>query len=118
MTQSNKETQEYISRQKPPQKEILQKLRKLILKNLPGIKEEMRWGVPVFAGGKFYIVALKEHANIGFAIKGLTKKEQGLFEGKGKTMRHIRINSLKEINEKKIAKLLKIVHKKAVCEGC
>lgn len=114
-----KTVDEYIAKQKSSQKEILKKLKKLILKTLPGVKEEMRWGVPVFSGGKFYIVALKDHCNIGFAIKGLSKEELEEFEGAGKTMRHLKVNSVKDIDEKKIAKLLKLVDKKAKCEcGC
>jgi len=109
---------EYMAKQKSPQKEICQKLRKFILKTLPGAKEEMRWGTPVFDGGKFYIGALKDHVNFGFAVSGLTKKEASFFEGSGKTMKHVKVRSLKDIDEKKLAKLLRMVHKKAECEGC
>jgi len=109
---------EYISRQKSPQKEICKKLRQIILKTLPKSKGEMKWGVPVYGEGKFYIGSLKDSVNLGFAIGGLSKKETALFDGSGKTMQHIKIASLKEIDEKKIAKLLKLVDKKAVCEGC
>ena len=34
-----------------------------------------------------------------------------LFEGKGKLMRHIKLYSLKDIDEKKIVKLLKVAKK-------
>ena len=112
----NKEVYEYIEKQKSPQKEILLKLRKLILKTLPNCEEKMTWGVPVFDEGKFYIAALKNKVHVGFAINGLDKSEMDLFEGNGKTMRHIKIHSLKDIDEKKLAKLIKMVHKKAVCK--
>lgn len=114
----NKKVKEYIEKQKSPQKEILQKVRRIILKTLPGCQEEAKWGVVAFAGGKFYIAALKDKVNIGFAIKGLDKEEISLFEGNGKTMRHIKINALKDIDEKKLAKLIKMVDKKAVCTSC
>ena len=114
----NQKIDEYITKQKSPQKEICQKLRRLFLKTLPKAQEEMKWGVPTFAGGKFYIAALKDHVNIGFAIKGLTKEEKAIFEGGGQTMRHLKINSLKDINEKKLVKLIKMVDKKAVCQSC
>ena len=100
----------YIKKQKSPQKEIIRKIRKIILKTFPKINEEMKMGVPWYEG-KYYIVGLKDHVNLGFSVKGLSKKEQDLFEGKGKTMRHIKFYSLKDINEKKIVKLLKIVKK-------
>jgi len=115
---NSKEVDKYIEKQKPPQKEIMIKIRKLILKTLHKGEEKMAWGVPVFAGGKFYIVALKNCVHIGFAINGLSKEEVDLFEGSGKTMRHIKIHSSKDMDEKKLVKLIRMVNKKAVCKPC
>ena len=72
----------------------------------------MKWGVPTFGEGKFYFVALKEHVNLGFSLKGLSKEEQDMFEGSGKTMKHLKIGSLADIDEKKIVDLLKLVWQK------
>jgi hypothetical protein len=103
---------EYIEKQKSPQKEICNKLRKTIFKTFPNIKEEMKWGVPAYADGKYYFVALKTHVNLGFSINGLSKEKIALFQGSGKTMRIIEIKSEKEIDEKQIVKLLKEVKNK------
>ena len=108
----NKKVDEYIEKQKSPQKEICLKLRGLIFQTFPDIEEEMKWGVPTYAKGKYYLVALKDQVNFGFSLEGLSKEEQRIFEGSGKTMRHIKISSLKEINEKEIVKLLKLVWEK------
>ncbi|MBN2122642.1 DUF1801 domain-containing protein [Candidatus Micrarchaeota archaeon] len=99
--------EEYVEKQGSPQREICAKLRKIILKTLPTAEEEMKWGVPAYAGGKCYFVALKTHVNLGFSIKGLSKEGRALLEGGGKTMKHIEIASLKDMDEKKIVKLLK-----------
>ncbi len=72
----------------------------------------------MFAGGKFYIAAMKNRVHIGFAINGLSREETGLFEGSGKTMRHIKIHSLEDLDEEKIVELIQIVNKKAVCKPC
>ncbi|MBN2518673.1 MAG: DUF1801 domain-containing protein [Candidatus Altiarchaeota archaeon] len=114
----SKEVEGYIEGQKSPQKEILKRVRAIILKTLPSCEEKMAWGVPVFAGGKFYIAAMKTRVHVGFAIGGLSEKEMGMFEGTGKTMRHIKIESLDGIDEKKLAELIEMVDKKAVCEPC
>ena len=106
---SEKKVDEYIENQKSPQKEICMKLRTIIFKTFPDIKEEMKWGVPSYAGGKYYFVALKTHVNLGFSIKGLSKEKIALFQGNGKTMKIIEIKSEKEIDEKQIVKLLKMV---------
>ena len=107
------EVEEYI--QKNPQEKILERVRKIIKNNFKGIKEEMKWGVPTYDEGKFYIVGLKDKVNIGFAIKGLTKQELKLFQGTGKTMRHIKIVD-ENIDEKQIVRLMRLVREKAGCE--
>jgi len=106
------EIDDYVQKQRSPQKEICQRLKRLIVKTFPDVKEEMKWGVPTFGNGKFYIVALKDHVNLGFSIKGLSKEELVLFQGTGKTMRHLRISSLEEMDEDKIVELLKVVKSK------
>lgn len=108
----DKKVDEYIKRQVSPQKEICNTLRKIIFKTFPGIEEEMKWGVPSYNNGRYYIVALKSHVNLGFSIKGLSKDKLALFQGSGKTMRVIEIKSKKEINEKHIVKLLKLIEEK------
>jgi hypothetical protein len=106
-----KDVDDYIKKQKSPQKEICQILRNIILKTYPDIKEEMKYGVPYY-GNKNYIVALKNHVNLGFSIDGLTSEEIKLFEGTGKTTRHIKIKSQENIDEEYIKKLLRLVKAK------
>ncbi|MFA5101720.1 MAG: DUF1801 domain-containing protein [Candidatus Thermoplasmatota archaeon] len=111
----DKNVESYLKKQQSPQKEICQRLRKIILTTFPEIHEELKVGVPCYGNtaeepcGKFYIAALKDHVNLGFSLKGLTKQQQGLFEGSGKTMKHIKVYSVEEIDEQKIIELLKIV---------
>ena len=110
-----KDIDDYIKKQNPPQREICRKIRKLILQSFSGIEEEAKWGALVFGGGKFYVGALKDHVNVGFSIEGLNEKEIALFEGKGMTMRHIKIRTPEDIEKKQLSKLLRIVYKKAKC---
>ena len=72
-------------------------------------------GVPWYEG-KFYVVALKDHVNLGFSVKGLSKREKTLFEGKGKMMRHVKFYSTEDINVTKVVKLLQLVAEKG--KGC
>ena len=111
----DKKVEEYIEKQQAPQRDILKKVRNLILESLPNCDEKAAWGVVTFAGGKFYLAALKNKVHIGFAINGLSKEEISQFEGSGKTMRHIKIFSLSDIDEEKLIKLIKMVDKRAVC---
>ena len=108
----------YIQKQQSPQKEICQRLRKIILSTVPDINEKMIVGVPCYGHtkeepcGKYYIAALKDHVNLGFSLKGLSKEEQGFFKGTGKTMKHIKVYTVEGIDEKKIVRLLKLVNEK------
>ena len=108
------QVEKYIEKQGSPQKEIVQKLRNMILEALPGIKEEFKMGVPWYAG-KFYMVALRDHVNLGFAVTGLSEEEAALFEGKGKMMRHIKFYTPEDLDEEKVTKLLRLVAEKAKC---
>ena len=101
---------QYIKKQPPSQKEILQRLRKLILKTVPGISEEIKIGVPWYEC-KFYLVSLKDHVNMGFAYNSLLAKFQNELEGKGKYMKHVKFFSEKDVDEKKLAKLIKATKK-------
>ena len=114
----DKKVKEYIEKQPSPQKEILLKVREIFIKTLPDCKEKMTWGVVVFGGNKFYIASIKTRVHVGFAINGLSQQEIKLFEGSGKTMRHIKIHSLDDIDEKKLVQLIKMVDKKAICKPC
>ena len=71
----------------------------------------MKWGVPVFADGKFYIGSFKNSVNLGFSINGLNDREVALFIGTGKTMRHIKIRSLQDVDEEKL------INEKTKCES-
>ena len=113
-----KQVNAYIEKQKSPQKEILKKVRKIFLETLPNCEEKMTWGVLTYAAGKFYLAAMKNRVHVGFAITGLSKDEISLFEGSGKTMRHIKIPTLESIDKKMLVKLIKMVDEKAICKSC
>ena len=97
---------EYIAKQPSPQKEILQNLRELILKTIPGISEEMKMGVPWYEG-KFYLVSLKDHVNLGFAFNSMLETYKDELEGKGEYMRHIKFFTPEDVDENQLVKLMK-----------
>jgi hypothetical protein len=109
------EVDRYIEKQKSPQREIVQRLRSIILKTVPDVKEEFKMGVPWYEG-KFYVVALRDHVNLGFQVKGLSEQDMALFEGKVKMMRHVKFYSLEDVDEARVVKLLRLVAEKGV--GC
>jgi uncharacterized protein YdhG (YjbR/CyaY superfamily) len=114
----SKETDAYIERQKSPQKEILLKVRKIFRETFSNCEEEMGWGVITFLSGKFYLAAMKNCVHVGFAIAGLSEDEISVFEGSGKTMRHIKVPTLEDIDERMLVKMIELVDKKAKCKPC
>jgi len=108
----------YMEKQKSPQKEILQKVREIFLETLPSCEEKIAWGAITFAAGKFYIAAMKDRVHVGFAVTGLSEDEKSLFEGSGKTMKHIKIPTLESVDKKTLMKLIELVNKKATCKQC
>ena len=102
---------EYIEKQPSPQKEICMKVREIILHTLPDTTENLKWGTPVYWRNKIYIGSFKKQVNLGFQIKVLPEEEVSLLEGTGKTMRHIKIHTLNEIDEEKFVKFIKLVSK-------
>ena len=107
----NKEVNAYINKQPNPQKGICKKLRTIILEAYPDITEEMKWGAPVY-GERYYIGSFKDHVNLGFNMGGLTKEQVKKFEGTGKLFRHKKFYAQKDIIEKEVVKLLKMIKKK------
>ena len=114
----DEKVKQYIEKQKSPQKEIILAVREIFFETIKNCKEKFGWGVIVLAIGKFYIAAMKSRVHIGFSIIGLDKEDVGFLEGGGKTMRHIKIQDLKDIDEPKLKKLIKLVNKKARCIEC
>ncbi len=104
----DEQVRKYLESLPTPQKEICRKARKIILETFPDIEESFKNGVPWYEG-KCYLVAFKDHVNVGFSVAGLTKERMSLFEGKGNYMRHVKIHSIDEVDEKKIVKLLKTI---------
>ena len=85
-------------------------MREIIRRALPQIQEEIKWGVPTYDGGVYYIVALKDHVNLGFSVMGLSTDELSQFVGSG-TMKHVEIRTVGEIDEAHITHLLQLVWK-------
>ena len=88
------------------------------METLPNPQEKMKWGVITYASGKFYIADMRTRVHVGFAITGLSNDELELFDGNGKTMRHIKIPTIESINKTELVKLIRMVDRKATCKPC
>ena len=76
---------------------------------MPLATEQFKWGRPVYALKKdfCYLQKNKNYINFGIMNFGAISDEKNLLQGTGKSMRHIKIHSLDEIDKNYIAKILK-----------
>lgn len=97
---TNAEVTAYIEKQPSPQKEILHELRQLIHASVAGVKEELKWGQPVYGLKKdfCYLKAAKSHVNLGFMDFTKLTDPDGRLEGTGKSMRHVKIKTRADID--------------------
>lgn len=97
----NIEVTEYIDNAPQEQKEIMNSVREIIHQILPSVIEEFKWGRPIFKSSKdfAYFKINKNYLTIGFTkdIEKLNDPNK-ILEGTGKTMRHLKLKDLSEVD--------------------
>lgn len=111
----NTEVINYIATAASPQREIMEKVRDIILDAVPEVIENFKWSRPVYTLQKdfTYLQANKQHVNVGFysGFEMLNDPDK-LLQGTGKTMRHLKIKSIDEIDSELLSSWFKIVSNK------
>jgi hypothetical protein len=105
-----KTTEEILTKLNPKQKEIAEKIRAIIKNVLPDVVEMVRRGkiTYVLNGKDFASISLaKDHVDLDL-VAG-TKVGSDLLKGRGtgKDVRHIKITTMKNIEEPEFTRLLK-----------
>lgn len=84
---------------------------------VPGSLEAIYHGVPMFCtpdGALFaYVATHTRHANLGFVEGARLEDPDGLLEGTGKGMRHVKVAAPNAVPRAKLARLLKAAAKRA-----
>lgn len=95
---------EYINDLEAWKAEVVRTLADLVLEAVPEAKGSIKWSQPVFElGGPFcYIKPAKKHINLGFWWGAKMDDPDGLIQGTGEKMRHIKINGLGEVKPEKL----------------
>lgn len=108
----NDQVTEYIQNAPKEQEEIMKAIRSLIHKNAEHVTEEFKWSRPVFRSKKdfAYLQANKNHVNLGF-YNGFEKLNDpdGILQGTGKAMRHIKLKNISDINSELLSEWLKVL---------
>lgn len=108
-TKFSKEVDTYISESSENFRPILEEIRRIFHAEIPDIIESYKWSRPIFGVQKdiAYIKEFKQYVTLGFYKASNITSNTELLEGTGKDMRHIKIRSIKEIDETILKKWIK-----------
>lgn len=93
-----------------PQKEIGLRLREAILDAEADLDEAVKWGNPTYSlrgTNLCSIVAHGEHVNLQLFLGAKLRAFQGVLEGTGKSMRHLKYQSPEEVNASTVRALVR-----------
>ena len=118
MKNSNiKNTNEYLIELPEWQKKNLETFRKTVHNVIPDVKEEIKWGVPVFICNSktlFAITSFKEHTKYNFIHNGALIDDPAKLLNNGfesKKSRSIDLREGEKINTKELKKLIEQAYK-------
>lgn len=97
----NKEVTAYIAKAPKDQEVLLNTLRSLIFASVPVTSEAIKWGRPVYSTTKnfAYLKSEKAYVTLGFFDTDGLKDPKGLLQGTGKSMRHVKLRTVSDIDE-------------------
>ena len=101
---------EYLAGQKPKNRAVIQALRRFTKRAAPEIDESVKWGNGCWVKGKVpiaYVYSAPDHVQFGFFRGSQLKDPQGLLQGQGKCVRHVKIRKPTEIDEPALRSLLR-----------
>jgi hypothetical protein len=108
----------FFARQPPHLRPILDELRAMVEKAIPGAESSLKWGMPFFLVGGEMVCALaahKSHVNLILAgPPGTFADPDGLLEGEGKTGRHLKVTRLEDLPRKAVAGWLRTAARRAL----
>ncbi len=99
----------YVKDENPELRKVVRGLKNLVRATVPGIRETVNaWGIPTFEAEDpfcFYMVG-KNHVTFGFHYGTSLEDPQGLLEGTGKNIRHVKLRSLEDLEQKGVKQLV------------
>jgi hypothetical protein len=95
--------------------EIVQAVRALVLKSWKASSEEVKYGGILFTAGVQFcgVFAYTEHVSVEFGSGAKIIDAFGHLEGSGKGRRHVKLKSVADIKNKKLAQYLPLALKAA-----
>lgn len=90
------------------QREIATQLRELVNEQQPRLREEIKWNQPCFYGNSMvcYIQKAKGHMALGFGQGARLTDSDGILEGSGGQMRHVKLPLGKSFDSSALKRLV------------
>jgi hypothetical protein len=97
----NEEVSACIAQAPDTQRHITESVRELVHRTVGNVREEFKWGRPVFTATKDFahLKTAKAYATCGFMHANELHDPKGLLEGSGKAMRHIKLRTLADVDD-------------------
>ncbi len=99
----------YLKDENPALRKVVRALRIFVKEIVPGVRETVNaWGVPTFEAPDpfcFYMVG-KHHVTFGFHYATSLVVPQGLLEGTGKNIRHVKLSKVEDLERKSLRELV------------
>jgi len=99
----------YVKDENPELRKVVRALRSYVKKTVPGTKETVNaWGIPTFEGEHpfcFYMVG-KKHVTFGFHFGTSLDDPEGLLEGTGKNIRHVKLRAVEDLERRGLLELV------------
>src|SRR5216684_3206905 len=90
-------------------RKVARALRSVVKEIVPGVKETVNaWGIPTFEAPDpfcFYMVG-KNHVTFGLHFGASLKDPEGLLEGTGKKIRHVKLSKVEDLEQKGLRQLV------------
>jgi len=100
----------YLADQPPKNQSVIRALRKFVKRIEPDLEEAVKWGNGCWIKGKqpvaYVYAGDPDFTQFGFVYGSKLKDPLKLLEGKGAYVRHIKVRTPKDIDEKAFAALL------------
>lgn len=101
---------DYLADQTPRNQAVIRELRSLVKRLAPGLRETVKWGNGCWVREKenvAYVYSAAGYVQFGFFGGSSLKDPEGLLEGAGKYVRHIKVHRPADIDERSFGSLLR-----------
>ena len=101
---------DYLDDQPLKNRSIIRALRRFVKRVESGLEESVKWGNGCWVKGKVpisYVYSAPDHVQFGFIRGSALKDPQGLLEGNGKYVRHVKVRKPSDIDEDLFKALLR-----------